>query len=48
VLVAAEAERTDGFAQFTPRGPMPNGWIYRGKLVRLRPYDGRSVAQEVW
>jgi hypothetical protein len=30
------------------RGPMPNGWIYHRRLIKLKPYDGTNVFQEVW
>jgi hypothetical protein len=29
-------------------GPISNGWINHGRLIRLQPHDGRNVSWEVW
>jgi hypothetical protein len=29
-------------------GPTRNGWIDHGRLIRLKPVDGRNVGWEVW
>jgi hypothetical protein len=36
------------FAAGPPRGPMVNGWVDHGHLVRLKPTDGSLAETEVW